>query len=76
MPAKSKKPVAFAVGDRAIVVDKRDGRIIDSGVVSKTSELALTFQSDELGERRGFIFHRKGTLWVELNVDHAELRRP
>lgn len=73
MPAKSKDPYPFKVGDSAIVRDTRNRRVVDNGVIDEVKPGMIIFKT-VLGDGRArFAFRRKGTEWVEFKKDHFRL---
>lgn len=68
MPAKSKEPHLFKVGDIARVVDTRDGSLVDKGQIEIVYPCWVTFRS-ELKGMKIFKYRRKGIDWVEAGRD-------
>lgn len=80
MPAKSKEPKRFKVGDRASVrfiktsthAINRINEIVDTGFISKTTPDTVQFTSDQTSPTehlRRYTFKRKADKWVEWGKD-------
>ncbi len=76
MPAKSKKPYPFKVGDAAIVRDVPFNKIVDRGVIDEVKPGKIIFKTTLAEGRNRFVFRRKGTEWIEMKKDHFRLESP
>jgi len=77
MSGKSKKAHLFKVGDRAIVLDVRSGKLVNTGFVVKVTATHIVFEGPtnepEAMPTSRWAYRRKGTRWVEMKKDHYEL---
>lgn len=72
MTARLRQAHVFQVGDKAQVIDNRDGRVVDTGEVTKVAPMSIVFYSPKVNF--AWAYKRKGERWIELAKDHYELQ--
>lgn len=82
MPAKSKEPIRFKIGDKAQVRNRHTGKIVDDGEIIHVTQIEVRFRSSRpygttsSGQRSlfaQFVYRREGDKWIERRRNQYEL---